>query len=229
MENVLFYHQTHTQKEWKRFANLYWKHVGVIVNTLVDLASTCTILNKFECMEFDICEENSQGYIHRRWIMSHLKMLQWQMDSYFHGNYSDVSLGWLWVRWVMKLAKYMQRFKWKKGWNVFIINWYARGFYQFASFITNIKLFIKMLKLNFRNYQKKLHEEEKFKAAKTNNFLTNNFFLPSQSTAKKKFFMSNFSKYTLTIFLICLLLCRKWKFIFDTTETANNLFFPSLF
>lgn len=77
--------------------------------------------------------------------------------------------------------------------------------------------------------KKKLHEEEKFKAAKTNNFLTNNFFLPSQSTAKKKFFMSNFSKYTLTIFLICLLLCRKWKFIFDTTETANNLFFPSLF
>lgn len=35
--------------------------------------------------------------------------------------------------------------------------------------------------------KKKLHEEEKLKAAKTNNFLTNNFFLPSQSTAKKSF------------------------------------------
>lgn len=93
MENVLFYHQTHTQKEWKRFANLYWNHVGVIVNTLVDLASTCTILNKFECKEFDICEENSQGYIHRRWIMSHLKMapmtngfiLSWELLRCFFG------------------------------------------------------------------------------------------------------------------------------------------------
>ena len=96
MENVLFYHQTHTHihryiKEWKLLANLYWKHVGVIVNTLVYLASTCTILNKIR-MEFDICEKTLK-VTHRRWIMSHLKMarmtngfiLSWELLRCFFG------------------------------------------------------------------------------------------------------------------------------------------------